>query len=95
MGDRVTDEHREHVEPIEPVASGGGAHDVTGPEAAEHVGEPARTSPVSVHDDGTAAHADAHDDQPLGPIDWPAWRAAIIGIVVAAVIVALLYVGIR
>jgi hypothetical protein len=44
--------------------------------------------------DVAAAH-DAHDDQPLGPIDWPAWRAALLGIVVGAMICVLLYLAIR
>jgi len=37
-----------------------------------------------------APHAEAHDaEEPLGPLDWPAWRAAIVGVAVAALMVLL------
>jgi hypothetical protein len=31
----------------------------------------------------------SHEEDALGPIDWPAWRAAIVGVAVAAVMVLL------
>jgi hypothetical protein len=38
----------------------------------------------------TGAHGEAqHADEPLGPVDWPAWRAAIVGVAVAALMVLL------
>ncbi|MGZ3585700.1 MAG: hypothetical protein ACXVAE_03470 [Candidatus Limnocylindrales bacterium] len=38
-------------------------------------------------------HHDAqHVDDPLGPLDWPAWGAAALGIAVATLVAALFYV---
>jgi hypothetical protein len=37
-------------------------------------------------------HHDAHhEDEPLGPLDWRAWGAAALGVAVALVVAALLY----
>lgn len=55
-------------------------------------GEPADAHADTHADADAGAHGDAHDDHaetPLGPIDWPAWRATFVGIAVAAVIVLL------
>jgi hypothetical protein len=39
-------------------------------------------------------HHDAHhEDEPLGPLDWGAWGAAALGVAVAGVIAALLYLA--
>ena len=47
-------------------------------------------------------HGDAHGDQhghpgaeSLGPIDWPAWGAAILGVAAALLVVVAFYVTIR
>jgi hypothetical protein len=69
-----------------PVTAGGGAHDVTGPEAADDVAAPP-------HGADAVAHGEA-EDQPLGPIDWAAWRAAAVGVAIAALICVLLYLAI-
>jgi hypothetical protein len=85
---------------IDPVTSGGGVHDVTGTDAAAHVAD----SGVADSHDAAEVHAsghdaavdhDAHEEQPLGPIDWPTWRAAALGVAVGALICSLLYLAIR
>jgi hypothetical protein len=75
--------------------AGGGANDVTGPEAAAHVDQ-AHAAPHGHVDEDTlhGATADEDEDRPPGPIDWAAWRAAIVGILVAVLICALLYLAI-
>jgi hypothetical protein len=51
------------------------------------------------HADTVDAHAtdahgdDGHEGEPLGPIDWPAWGAAVLGVVAALVIVGVLYLS--
>jgi hypothetical protein len=77
---------------IEPATAGGGAHDVTGPDAAAHVSD----SHDAAVADASGHHAvhDEHEDQPLGPIDWPAWRASLLGIAVGVVICVALYLAI-
>ena len=40
--------------------------------------------------DGHGAEADEHAAEPLGPIDWPAWGASALGVVVALLIAAVL-----
>jgi hypothetical protein len=43
-----------------------------------------------VHHVPTGAHDDDHQaEETLGPLDWPAWRAAIVGVAVAALMVFL------
>ena len=82
---------------VEPVTSGGGAHDVTGAEAAEHVPEHGSAHAVRPHAYSGDVHATEHvedEDAPLGPIDWPAWGASALGVAIAALVVALLYVAI-
>jgi hypothetical protein len=69
-----------------PATAGGGAHDITGAEAAEHVAPP-------LHGEHAAAHGDA-EEQPLGSIDWAAWRAAVLGVAIAALICFLFYLAI-
>ena len=61
-------------------------------------------SASSEHHDASAAHADAetpsgHDDhghaeEHLGPIDWGAWGAAVIGAAMALVVVALFWMAV-
>ncbi len=46
--------------------------------------------PDATHDSG---HGDGHDTTPLGPIDWPAWGSALLGLVVALIIAGALYVA--
>lgn len=41
---------------------------------------------------GDAAHGDHAHDAPLGPIDWFAWGAGLLGIGAAAVVAVCLYV---
>jgi hypothetical protein len=60
---------------------------------------PARGEPIGEsHAVAAEAHVDddehAHTEPRLGPVDWPAWSYAIIGVVVALVIVALFYVAV-
>ncbi len=85
MNDR-DDDAREAV----PATAGGGPHDITGAEAAEHVGQ----SSDGAHAAHGGAHGDGEEDQPLGPIDWAAWRAAAAGVAIAVLICFLLYVAI-
>jgi hypothetical protein len=54
------------------------------------------SEPAASHHEPTDAHASTHDAHPdkhaeeaLGPLDWPAWRAAIVGVAVAALMVFL------
>jgi hypothetical protein len=60
------------------------------PPATDH--EPTDAHARGAHDapghdpDTTSAH---HDEEALGPLDWPAWRAAIVGVAVAALMVFL------
>lgn len=46
---------------------------------------------------GEGAHDDAHGDHaqgtPLGPVDWPAWGAGLLGIAAGLAIAACLYVS--
>jgi hypothetical protein len=90
---------------IEPVTAGGGAHDVSGADAPAHVAD-SHDAAAHVPDshDVAALHAsghdvagvhDAHDDQPLGAIDWATWRATLLGVAVGAMICVLLYLAIR
>jgi hypothetical protein len=56
--------------------------------------DPRATNHEPVPDAHPAAAHDTHDDEhrveeSLGPIDWPAWRAAIVGVAVAALVVFL------
>jgi len=44
--------------------------------------------PHAVDDGGDAHGGDEHSDQPLGPIDLPAWAAGALGIVVGVVTAA-------
>ena len=55
------------------------------PRATDH--EPAHDAhPTAAHD----AHDDAHPtEEALGPLDWPAGRAAIVGVAVAVLMVFL------
>ncbi|MDQ3871931.1 MAG: hypothetical protein M3301_10015 [Chloroflexota bacterium] len=71
------------------VTAGGGAHDITGTEDAEHVAQPSRVA----HDEDSGAHGEA-EEAPLGPVDWAAWRAAALGVAIAALICFLLYLAI-
>jgi hypothetical protein len=45
-------------------------------------------------DDGHGGHGE-HEDEPLGPIDWPAWGAAVLGIVAALVAAGALYLSLN
>ncbi|MBX3031297.1 MAG: hypothetical protein KF809_14210 [Chloroflexi bacterium] len=46
---------------------------------------------------GDGGHGDGHDDghggPALGPIDWPAWGAALVGLAFALVVAAALYLA--
>ena len=65
---------------------------------AAHAGS---TSPVAQHAHDGSAHGDAHDDEhghgvsALGPIDWGAWGAAVLGIASGGLVAAVLLVAIR
>ena len=85
----MSDRHDNAPEDHAPTA-GGGAHDITGAEAAEHVAQPSE----GVHGAHAGAHGEAAEDQPLGPIDWGAWSAAAAGVGVAALICLLFYLAI-
>jgi hypothetical protein len=62
-----------------------------------HVSETAHATDAAVaghHGDG--GHGDGHGDHggpALGPIDWAAWGAALVGLIVALVIAAALYLA--
>lgn len=45
------------------------------------------------HVDEHAGDEHGHDEPRLGPIDWPAWAYAALGVVVALVVVAAFYVA--
>jgi hypothetical protein len=46
------------------------------------------------HDEHADAGHDAHGEPRVGPIDWPAWGASALGIVVGVVIAALFYLAV-
>jgi hypothetical protein len=56
------------------------------------------TDHAPAHGDGHDEHADAghdaHGEPRVGPIDWPAWGASALGIVVGVVIAALFYLAV-
>ena len=92
----MNDRHDNAPEDHAPTA-GGGAHDITGAEAAEHVGQPseaAHGAHVAAHGAHAAAHGESGEDQPLGPIDWRAWGAAVVGVGVAALMCLLFHLAI-
>lgn len=39
-------------------------------------------------------HAAVHDEEPLGPIDWGAWAASLVGIGAGAVIALAMFVSV-
>jgi hypothetical protein len=80
---------------IEPVTAGGGAHDVTGADAAAHITDSHQAAALQGTAHDAALVHGAHEDEPLGPIDWATWRAALLGIAVGAMICVLLYLAIR
>jgi hypothetical protein len=47
------------------------------------------------HQGDARGESHGHGDEELGPIDWPAWGAAALGVASALVVVAVLYVTIR
>jgi hypothetical protein len=54
---------------------------------------------MSSHEEARGTHAEAHGDHDLrrteeaalGPVDWPAWRATLVGVAVAALVVLFFY----
>jgi hypothetical protein len=85
---------------IEPITAGGGTDevrgsDVTGADAAAQVADAHDAAAIHASGHDVAVVHDAHEDQPLGPIDWAIWRAALLGVAVGAMICVLLYLAIR
>ncbi|MDQ3447717.1 MAG: hypothetical protein M3432_00875, partial [Chloroflexota bacterium] len=63
------------------------------PDEAGLKGAPAAAGvhPADVHTNERGDHAsDEHAEEPLGPIDWPAWGASALGVVIALLIAAVL-----
>ena len=56
-----------------------------------HSGEAAHAAIRGEDAHGDEAHGGHTDDAPLGPIDWFAWGAGLLGIAAAAVVVICLY----
>lgn len=44
---------------------------------------------------GAAVGHDSHAQEPLGPIDWPAWGAGLLGAAAAAIVAVALYLAAR
>lgn len=53
----------------------------------------AETGSEGAHEDAATAHGDAGHAAPLGPIDWYAWGAGILGIAAGLVVAACLYLS--
>jgi len=45
------------------------------------------------HEHGAAVGHDAHAQEPLGPVDWAAWAAGLLGAVAAGIIAVALYLA--
>ena len=56
--------------------------------ATDHEPTP-EAHPAAAHDPHDADVDEHHAEEALGPLDWPAWRAAIVGVAVAALMVFL------
>jgi hypothetical protein len=74
--------------------------EASGDDAGETPPPPAHDEPPAGHEAhgmaGEGGHGDDHHDahheeEPLGPLDWRAWGAAALGVALAGVIAALLY----
>ena len=57
-----------------------------------HSGDVAHATSHGVDAHGDAAHGDDAHDTPLGPVDWFAWGAGLLGIAAGAVVAVCLYV---
>ena len=63
---------------------------------AHHVGGGHDHEHATGHDHadaGAAGHGESHDGDALGPIDWRAWGAGVLGAVAAGVVAVALYLA--
>lgn len=66
-----------------------GAHSGDVPQALTHAATDGEGAPA----DAATAHGDAGHAAPLGPVDWFAWGAGILGIAAGLVVAACLYLS--
>ncbi len=62
----------------------------------DHAAHPGIAPHAAAHGDGAdagAAHGDHAQGAPLGPVDWPAWGAGLLGIVAGLLVAACLYLS--
>ena len=62
----------------------------------DHAAHPGIAPHAPEHPDGAradAAHGDHGQGAPLGPVDWPAWGAGLLGIAAGLVVAACLYLS--
>jgi hypothetical protein len=65
---------------------------VAATEATHDAHSGAQTDPED-HGHGAAVGHDSHAQEPLGPVDWAAWGAGILGAGVAGIIAVALYLA--